>query len=73
MRTRSTRSHAGYVAELAAQVKDLERRLSLQGRENISLRRHAASSPSGRAVLAKLRDRRMAWMDETRDRPRDVP
>lgn len=77
-RTRSGKlSHAAYVASLAQRTQELEQLLALERLENVSLRRHAASSDRGREILDRLRDRRrvrrQAWMDTTRDRPRDVP
>jgi hypothetical protein len=77
-RTRSGKiSHAAYVASLAQRTQELEQLLVLERLDNVSLRRHAASSDRGREILDRLRDRRrvrrQAWMDTTRDRPRDVP
>lgn len=77
-RTRSGKvSHAAYVASLAQRTQELEQLLALERAENVSLRRHAASTDRGREILDRLRDRRrvrrQTWIDTTRDRPRDVP
>jgi hypothetical protein len=77
-RTRSGKlSHAAYVASLAQRTQELEQLLASERLENVSLRRHAASTDRGREILARLRDRRIVkrqtWIDQTRDRPRDVP
>lgn len=73
MRPKGKSSHAGFVADLSARARELERKVALQDREILLLRRYASTSPNGRSLINKLRMKRMAWLDETRTERRDVP
>lgn len=73
MRKNGKRSHAAFVADLARLAHELERKVALQDREILRLRRHAASSESGRVLIKRLREQRLAWLDEIRPELRDVP
>lgn len=73
MRPKGKASHAGFIAQLSARANELERKVAMQDREILRLRRHAASTPSGRSLIQRLRVDRMAWLDEIRPERRDVP